>query len=97
MEAPCSYGVCRKGELCPHVEEVALTTDHSRVPRKSEGGMASMDVITARGTANRALAGLGKRRDGGSGSPSPVVKERAGASDGRRVQSTFWTIDVTLS
>ena len=44
----------------------------------------STDEITARDAASRALAGLGKRRGGGGGSPSPVGKERMEESEGRR-------------
>ena len=57
---------------------MALTTDPSRVLGSSEGAIASMDVIAARDATSRALVGLGKRRGGGGGSPSPVGKERAG-------------------
>ena len=56
-----------------------------------------MDVIAARNAASQALAGLGKERSGGGGSPSPAGKERAEESEGRRVQSMFRSVDVTLS
>ena len=87
LKGPWPYGVCRQGELCPHVVQVALATDRSRVLERSEGAIASMDVIAAQDTASRALAGLGRRRGGGGGgSPSPLGKERAGDSEGKRVQ-----------
>ena len=65
--------------------QVALATDCLRLPRTSEETIMSMEVIAARDTASRALAGLGKRRGGGDGSPSPVGKERAEESKGRHV------------
>ena len=64
---------------------MALPIDRSWVPGRSEGAITSMDVIAAWDAASRALAGLGKRHGGGDGSPSPVGKERAEESDGRRV------------
>ena len=86
MEAPCPYGVCQRGRLCPHAVQVALVTDRLRMPRTSEETIVSTDVIAAQDAANRALAGLGKRRGGGGGgSPSPVGKKRAEESEGRRV------------
>ena len=85
LKAPCPYGVCRQGRLGPHAVQVALATDRSRVLRRSEGAIASMDVIATRDAASEALAGLGKRHGGGGGSPSPVGKERAKESEGRRV------------
>ena len=97
LKAPCPYGVRRQGELCPHAVQVALATDRSRVPGRGEGAITSIDVIVARGTGNRALKGLGKRRGGGGGSRAPVGKERAGESECTRVQSMFQRIDVTLS
>ena len=67
--------------------QVALATDRSRVPGRSEGAIASMNVITSQDAANWALTGLRKRHGGGGGvgSPSPVGKERAEESEGRRV------------
>ena len=97
MEAPCPYGVCQRGRLCPHAVQVALATDRLRVPGTSEGTIVSTDVIAAHNAASRALAGLGKRRGGGGGSPSPVGKERAEESEGRGVQSLFRSVDVNLS
>ena len=85
LEAPCPYGVCWQSILCPHAVQVVLATDRSWVPGRSEGAIASMDVIAARDATNQALAGLGKRHDGGGGSPSPVGKERAEESEGRRL------------
>ena len=85
LEVPCPYGVCGRGRLCPHAVQVALATDRLRVPGRSEGAIASMDVIAARNAASEALAGLGKRHGGGGGSPSPVGMERAKESEGRRV------------
>ena len=84
LEVPCPYGVCGRGRLCPHAGQVALATDRLSVPGRSEGAIASMDVIAARDAASEALAGLGKRH-GGGGSPSPVGKERVKESEGRRV------------
>ena len=97
MEAPCPYGVCPRGGLCPYAVQVALATDRLKVPGTSEGTVVSTDAITAQDAASRALAGLGKRHGGGSGSPSPMGKERAEESEGRGVQSLFWSIDVNLS
>ena len=77
--------------------QVALATDRLKVPGTNEGTVVSMDAIAARDAASRALAGLGKRRGGGSGSPSPVGKERVEESEGRGVQSLFRSIDVNLS
>ena len=90
LEVPCPYGVCGRGRLCPHAVQVALATDRLKVPGRSEGAIASMDVIAARDAASEALAsealaGLEKRHGGGGGSPSPVGKERAKESEGRRV------------
>ena len=85
LEVPCPYGVCGRGRLCPHAVQVALATDRLKVPGRSEGAIASMDVIAARDAASEALAGLGKRHGGGGGSPLPVGKERAKESEGRRV------------
>ena len=85
LEVPCPYGVCGRGRLCPHAGQVALATDRLSVLGRGEGAIASMDVIAARGAASQALAGLGKRHGGGGGSPSPVGKERAKESEGRRV------------
>lgn len=96
LEAPRPY-VCRQGTLCPHAVQVALAPDRSRVSCSSEGAIASMDMIITRDAANWALIGLGKGYGGGGGSPSLVGKERMGESEGRRVQSVFWSIDVTLS
>ena len=61
-----------------------LTSDRSRVPGRSEGAIASMDAIAAWDAASQELEGLGKRCDGGGGSPSPVGKERVEESEGRR-------------
>ena len=97
MEAPCPYGVCQRGRLCPPAVQVALATTRLRVPGRSEGTIVSTDVIAAHDAASRALAGLGKRRGGGGGSPSPVGKERAEESEGRSVQSLFRSVDVNLS
>ena len=81
--------MCRQGRLCPHAVQVALAIDRSRVPGRSEGTIASMDVIAGRDATSRALEGLGKRRAGGGGSPWPVGKERAEESEGRRVHNRF--------
>ena len=98
MEAPCPYGVCHRGRLCPHAVQVAWATDRLRVPGRSEGTIVSTDVIAAHDAASRALAGLGKRRGGGGGgSPSPVGEERVEESEGRGVQSLFRSVDVNLS
>ena len=96
LEAPCPYGVCRQGKLCPHVVQVELATYHSWVLGRSEGAITSMDMITAQDAASQGLVGSGKWR-GGGGSPSPVGKERVEESEGRRIQSMFQSIDVTLS
>ena len=64
---------------------VSQTGREKRSPGRSEGAIASMDVIAARDTASRALVGLGKRHGGGGGSPSPVGKERPEVSAGRHV------------
>ena len=77
MEAPCPYGVCQRGRLCPHAVQVALATDRMKVAGTYEGTIMSTDVIATHDAASRALAGRGKRCDGGGGSPSPVGKERA--------------------
>ena len=74
-----------------------MATDRSRVPGRSEGTIVSMDAIAARCAGSQALAGLGKRRGGGGASPSRLGKVRAGESEGKRVQSMFRSIDVTLS
>ena len=97
LEASCPYGMCRQGKLRPHTVQVALATDRSWVLGRNEGAIATMDVIATQDAASRALAGLGKRCGGGGGSPSPMGKERAGESKGGRVQSMFWSSDVTLS
>ena len=44
---------------------MALATDSSRVPGRSEGAITSMDVIAAWDAASQALARLGKRCGGG--------------------------------
>ena len=66
---------------------MALASDRSWVLGRSEGAIASMDVIAAWDAASRALVWLGKRHDGGGGggSPSPVGKESAEESEGKRV------------
>ena len=85
LEAPCPYWVHRQGRLCPHAVQVALTIDRSWVPRRSEGAIASMDMIATWDAASQVLAWLGKRHGGGGGSPSLVGKERVEESEGRRV------------
>ena len=59
-----------------------MATDCLKVLGRSEGAIATMDMIAARDAASKALVGLGKRRGGGGGSPSPVGKERAEESEG---------------
>ena len=74
-----------------------MATDRLRVPGRREGTIVSTDVIAAHDAASRALAGLGKWRGGGGGSPSSVGKDRAEDSEGRGVQSLFRSVDVNLS
>ena len=62
----------------------------------SERTIVSTDMIATLDTTNWALARLGKRRGGVSGSPSPGGEERAEDSEGRRVQSLFRSIDEDL-
>ena len=97
LETPCPYGLCRQGRLCPHAVQVALATDRSRVLGRRQGAIASMNVIAAWDATSWALAGVGKQRGGGGGSPSPMGKERAEESEGKHVQSMFQSIDMTLS
>lgn len=58
LEVPCRFGMCLKGDMCPHVVQVALTTNHAGVLGKSEGTVVLKDVIT---TPNTAIA----RSEGG--------------------------------
>lgn len=98
LKAPCLYKVYRLGKLCPYIVQVALATDRSRVPGRSEGAITSMDVIAAQDTINCVQVELGKwHGDVGGGSPLLLEKERVGESEGMRVQSMFQSIDATSS
>ena len=55
---------------------MALATDHLRVPGKSEGAIASMDMIAARDATSWTLAGLGKWHGGGGGLHRPLGRRQ---------------------